>query len=105
MQPRHLYLAEPSLIMNAERPRPKLPLCPSCALNMRLIRRTQRFGELPDVCMFECRGCGVSLFEEYAAETTGPMATAITIAEPAPIPGSTGRCPQWPMRQAGCGTR
>ena len=29
--------------------------------------RTQRFGELPDVRTFECPGCGVSHFEEYAA--------------------------------------
>jgi hypothetical protein len=61
-----MYRAEPSLVMNAERSGPKLPLCPSCAQNMRLIRRTQRFGSLPDVCTFECRGCGVSHFEECA---------------------------------------
>ena len=66
MEPR-MYRAEPSLVMNAERSEPKLPLCPSCARNMRLIRRTQRFGTLPDVCTFECRGCGVSHFEEYEA--------------------------------------
>ena len=60
-----MYRAEPSLVINAERSGPKLPLCPSCAQNMRLIRRTQRFGTLPDVCTFECRGCGVSHFEEY----------------------------------------
>jgi hypothetical protein len=60
-----MYRAEPSLVMNAERSRPKLALCPSCAQHMRLIRRTQRFGTLPDVCTFECRGCGVSHFEEY----------------------------------------
>ncbi len=64
MEPR-MYRAEPSLVINAERSGPKLPLCPSCAQNMRLIRRTQRFGTLPDVCTFECRGCGVSHFEEY----------------------------------------
>ena len=63
MEPR-MYRAEPSLVMNAERSEP-LPLCPSCARNMRLIRRTQRFGTLPDVCTFECRGCGVSHFEEH----------------------------------------
>ena len=64
MEPR-MYRAEPSLVMNAERSEPKLPLCPSCARNMRLIRRTQRFGTLPDVCTFECRGCGVCHFEEH----------------------------------------
>ena len=35
MEPR-MYRAEPSLVMNAERSEPKLPLCPSCARNMRL---------------------------------------------------------------------
>jgi hypothetical protein len=64
MEPR-MYRAEPSLIMILERSGPKLPLCPSCAQNMLLIRRTQRFGTLPDVYTFECRGCGVSHFEEY----------------------------------------
>ena len=72
MEPR-MYRAEPSLVMNAERSGPKLPLCPSCAQNMRLIRRTQRFGELPDVCTFECPGCGVSHFEECAPETKRPV--------------------------------
>ena len=51
--------------MNADPSRPTLPLCLSCAQSMRLIRRTQRFGRLSDVCTFECRGCGVSHFEEY----------------------------------------
>ena len=60
-----MYRAEPNLFMNAECSRPKPPLCPSCARIMRLVRRTQRFGSLPDLCTFECRGCGVSHFEEY----------------------------------------
>jgi hypothetical protein len=51
--------------MNVKRSGPKLPLCPSCAQNMRLMRRTQRFGTLPDVCTFECRDCGVSYVDEY----------------------------------------
>jgi hypothetical protein len=68
-----MYRAEPSLVMHAERPGPKVRLCPSCAQNMRLIRRTQRFGELPDVCTFGCLGCGVSHFEEDAAETKRPV--------------------------------
>ena len=33
MEPR-MYRAEPSLVMNAERSAPKLPLCPSCARNV-----------------------------------------------------------------------
>jgi len=45
-----------------------IPLrCPSCAQPMQLIRRTQRFSELPDLCTFECGACGVSLFEECSA--------------------------------------
>jgi hypothetical protein len=60
-----MYRVELSLVMNAERSGRKLLLCPSCAQNMRLTRRTQRFGTLPDVHTFECRGCGVSHFEEY----------------------------------------
>jgi hypothetical protein len=74
MEPR-MYRAEPSLVMNAERAEPKLPPCPSCAQNMRLIRRTQRFGTLPDVCTFECRGCGLSHSEEYEPpKPSGPSA-------------------------------
>ena len=38
-----MYRAEPSLVMNAERSRPKLPLCPSCAQNMRLISKNAAF--------------------------------------------------------------
>jgi hypothetical protein len=60
-----MHRVELSLVMNAERSRHKLPLCPSCAQSMRLIRRTQRFGTLPDLCTFECGDCGVSYFEEY----------------------------------------
>jgi hypothetical protein len=94
MEPR-MYRAEPSLVMNAERSEPKLPLCPSCARNMRLIRRTQRFGTLPDVCTFECRGCGVSHFEEH--EPAKPSGALISNdkenAAPNPSPAS-GNC--WP---------
>jgi predicted amidophosphoribosyltransferase len=56
--------AEPSLAMILERSGPKLPLCPSCAQNMRLIRRTP-CRTLPDECTFECRECGASYVEEY----------------------------------------
>jgi hypothetical protein len=31
---------------------------------MKLIRRTQRFGGLPDLCTFECLACGMSHTEE-----------------------------------------
>jgi hypothetical protein len=50
--------------MNVKRAGTKTPLCPSCAQIIRLVRRTQRFGELRDVCTFECRDCGVSYVEE-----------------------------------------
>jgi hypothetical protein len=56
---------EPSLVMSAENASnsaPAPPQCPSCAQPMRLIRRTQRPGGLPDLCTFECRVCGVSHF-------------------------------------------
>jgi len=53
--------------MNAERANsaaPKRPKCPSCAQQMRLIRRTQRFAGLPDLCTFGCEACGVFHIEE-----------------------------------------
>jgi len=37
-----------------------LPRCPGCAQLMRLVRRTKRFGVLPELFTFECRSCGVS---------------------------------------------
>jgi GcrA cell cycle regulator len=42
---------------------PKPPLCPSCAQIMPLARITSRFGDLPDLYVFECRACGVSHIE------------------------------------------
>jgi hypothetical protein len=39
------------------------PLCADCAQGMRLARITSRFGELPDLHVFECRACGVSHIE------------------------------------------
>jgi hypothetical protein len=39
------------------------------AQNMRLIRRTQRF-ELPDICTFEYRDCGVVSFRRIRAAKT-----------------------------------
>jgi hypothetical protein len=38
--------------------------CQRCAQPMKLIRRTQRFGGLPDLCTFECAACGISHTEE-----------------------------------------
>jgi hypothetical protein len=57
-----MHRVELSLVMNAERSVRKLLLC------MRLTRKTQRFGTLPDVHTFECRGCGVSRFEDMSAQ-------------------------------------
>src|SRR6516225_1630875 len=39
---------------------PRPPVCPSCAQLMSLARTTSRFGNLPDLYIFECRACGVS---------------------------------------------
>jgi transposase-like protein len=50
--------------MNVTRAGAKMLLCPSCAQIMRLVRQTQRFGKLLDVCTFECRDCGFSYVEE-----------------------------------------
>jgi len=47
---------------------PTLPLCPSCARVMRLARTTSRFGDLPDLYVFECRACGVSKIEAAYVE-------------------------------------
>jgi hypothetical protein len=56
--------------MSAERlidSAPTLPRCPGCAQPMRLIRRTQRFGGLPDPRTPGCRACNVLLVEECGA--------------------------------------
>ena len=53
--------------MNAKRvdsSAPTPPQCPRCAQRMRLVRRTLRFGGLPDLFTFECQNCGVSHTEE-----------------------------------------
>jgi hypothetical protein len=50
--------------MSANNP-PLVPQrCARCAQPMKLIRRTQRFGGLPDLCTFECLACGMSHTEE-----------------------------------------
>jgi hypothetical protein len=38
--------------------------CRHCAQPMKLIRRTQRFGGLADLCTFECEVCDITLVEE-----------------------------------------
>jgi hypothetical protein len=55
--------------MTAERtndPALKRQLCPSCAQPMRLVRRTPRFGGLPELVTFECESCGLSHIGEDA---------------------------------------
>jgi hypothetical protein len=37
---------------------PSPPRCLGCAQPMKFVRRTQRFGGLPDMYIFHCRGCG-----------------------------------------------
>ena len=37
---------------------PSPPRCLGCAPPMKFVRRTQRFGGLPDLYIFHCRGCG-----------------------------------------------
>jgi hypothetical protein len=38
----------------------KRQLCPSCTQPMRLVRRTPRFGGLPELMTFEYESCGLS---------------------------------------------
>src|SRR5262249_44792966 len=47
---------------------PRPPHCPSCAQLMRLARTTSRFGNLPDLYIFECRACGVSHIDAVEIE-------------------------------------
>ena len=42
---------------------PTSPRCPSCAQPMRLVRRTTRYGGLPELFTFSCSACGVSYIE------------------------------------------
>ena len=42
----------------------KRPRCVACARPMRLIRKTLRFGGLPDLYTFECDACGETHIEE-----------------------------------------
>jgi hypothetical protein len=43
---------------------PRPPRCVGCARPMQLVRRTPRFGGLPDLYTFECRVCGERHIEE-----------------------------------------
>jgi hypothetical protein len=43
---------------------PEAPRCLCCAKPMKLFRRTQRFGTLPDLYFFNCVSCDEWQFEE-----------------------------------------
>ena len=45
-------------LMSANDTAPAPQKCPRCAQYMKLVRRTQRFGGLPDLCTFECAYIG-----------------------------------------------
>ena len=47
---------------------PQPPRCHSCARPMQLIRRTSRFGGLPDLYSFYCVAC-----DEWHVEEGGPI--------------------------------
>jgi hypothetical protein len=51
------------LCVSNEKKMPALPLSPSCVQIMRFAQKASRIGDLPDLCTFECRACGVSLIE------------------------------------------
>jgi hypothetical protein len=63
----HIAVRGPLSVMRNEhaiKHKPTPPLCPSCAQIMGLARTTSRFGNLPDLYIFECRDCGVSHIDE-----------------------------------------
>jgi hypothetical protein len=66
---------------------PGPPLCPSCAQIMRLARTTSRFDNLPDLYVFECRGCGVSHIEAAFCDAP-PCEQSHTRADHPPTTGN-----------------
>ena len=71
----------------ANKAAPKIPRCLSCAQPMQLLRRTSRFGELPDLYTFYCRTCDEWHVEEGDAITSplpgcGGLATLAANAGP-----------------------
>ena len=48
----------------SDKPVPAAPRCSRCAQPMHLVRRTPRFGGLPDLHTFECQRCEISHTEE-----------------------------------------
>jgi hypothetical protein len=56
----------------AKKTAPKVPRCLSCAQPMQLLRRTPRFGGLPDLYSFYCCTCDEWHVEEGDAVTAAP---------------------------------
>jgi hypothetical protein len=54
------------------KPAPKSPRCLNCAQPMQLLRRTSRFGGLPDLYSFYCCSCDEWHVEE--GDVVGPAA-------------------------------
>ena len=66
---------------------PRPPHCPSCAQLMPLARTTSRFGNLPDLYIFECRACGVSHIDE--ANCSEYRQAAISVSSPISLIANT----------------
>lgn len=52
---------------------PKTPRCHNCAKPMQLLRRTSRYGGLPDLCSFYCLTCDEWHIEECGAGADQPL--------------------------------
>jgi hypothetical protein len=57
------------------KPGPKRPRCHKCATPMQLLRRTSRFGGLPDLCSFYCVNCDEWHVEEGSLKSTQDLAS------------------------------
>jgi hypothetical protein len=63
---------------------PKPPRCVRCAAPMQLLRRTSRFGGLPDLYSFYCRVCDEWHVEEGETADPSPHHRASLMACPSP---------------------
>ena len=57
----------------ANKSAPKPPRCVACARPMQLVRRTPRFGGLPDLFTFQCEGCGEQHMRKATRWTDRPI--------------------------------
>jgi hypothetical protein len=64
----------------ANKSAPKPPRCVACARPMQLVRRTPRFGGLPDLYTFQCEGCGEQHIEEGEATDRSAHLGAFRVA-------------------------